>query len=179
MDEWQCGWFWLGWRLTNWKAASVVVGQDREWASGWLVFLNGGGWWATKQSARQVAQQKTVIQFAIENRRPNATQWGKAQIELESDFRYDSFIAILINSTIIISLPCHCKCKYSFDLCHRSPSLSLCFYWRSLSFPYIYLREFNNPIHWRMFNWILSILIIASLSVILRLLSWKNIKSEY
>lgn len=30
-------------------------------------------------------------------------RWWKAQIELESDFRYDSFITILINSTIIIS----------------------------------------------------------------------------
>lgn len=59
------------WQLTNRKAASVADRPtDRHKnriGAGWVELV------ATKQSARQVAGQKTVIQFAIENR--TVGQW--------------------------------------------------------------------------------------------------------
>lgn len=49
------------------KAASVAEGHRHKWSGAGSV----SGLVGTKQSARQVGGQKTVIQFAIENRTPN------------------------------------------------------------------------------------------------------------
>lgn len=61
------------WQLTNRKAASVADRPtDRHKnriGAGWVELV------ATKQSARQVAGQKTVIQFAIENRTVGHWWW--------------------------------------------------------------------------------------------------------
>ena len=111
---WSCSWC----RCVNcgWQGHTRLRlnGSHRSWSAAAAVEAA-----VAKQSVGQVERQKTVIQFAIENWTQNSAwgrwllgSWGggvggssvvRAQIELESDFRYDSFITILINSTIITS----------------------------------------------------------------------------